>query len=44
MPEETMALVEIELLRDSVCRAGEGNYLIVSMHKKRNVFLGMENS
>lgn len=32
VPEKTKALAEIELLRDSICREGEGNYLIVSMH------------
>lgn len=32
MPEKTMALEEIELLRDSICKEGDRNYLIVSMY------------
>lgn len=32
MPEKTMALEEIELLRDSICKEGDGNYRIVSTY------------
>lgn len=32
MSEKTMETTEIELLRDSICSEGEGNYLIVSVH------------
>lgn len=32
MSEKTMEIAKIELLRDSICSGGGGNYLIVSAH------------